>query len=66
MTMPMNINPNYITNDSGEKISVILSMEDFENILEDIEDLAIVAQRKDEKTTSHKDFIKELKSDALI
>ena len=42
MTMPMNINPSYITNDSGEKMSVILSMKEFENILEYIEDLAIV------------------------
>ena len=66
MTMPMNINPNYITNDNGEKMSVILSMEEFENILEDIEDLAIVAERKDEKTISHQDFIEELKNDEII
>ena len=66
MTMPMNINPNYITNDSGEKMSVILSIKEFENILEDIEDLAIVAERKDEETTSHQDFIQELKQDAII
>jgi len=51
MTMPINISPNYITNNNGEKMSVILSMEESENILEDIEDLAIVAERKDEKTT---------------
>jgi len=66
MTMPMNINPNYITNDSGEKMSVILSMKEFENILEDIEDLVIVAERKDEQSTSHQDFIEELKIDAII
>jgi len=66
MTMPININPNYITNNNGEKVSVILSIKEFENILEDIEDLAIVAQRKDEQNTSHQDFIKELKSDAII
>ena len=66
MTMPININPNYITNDNGEKMSVILSMEEFENMLEDIEDLAMVAERKDEESTSHQDFIEELKNDEII
>jgi len=66
MTMPMNINPNYITNDNGEKMSVILSMEEFENILEELEDLAVVAERKDEETISHQDFIKELINDQII
>ncbi|MEA1893129.1 MAG: hypothetical protein U9N33_10535 [Campylobacterota bacterium] len=50
MTMSMNLHPQYITNDNGEKMSVVLSMQEFENILEDFEDLSIVAQRKDEKS----------------
>ena len=66
MTMPINLHPQYITDDSGDKISVVIGMEEFENMLEDIEDLAIIAERKDEKSTSHQDFIKELKQDAII
>jgi len=66
MTMPMNIHPKYITNDDGEKLSVVLSIEEFEEILEDYEDLAIVAQRKDDKLTSHEDFLEELKQDGII
>jgi hypothetical protein len=66
MTMPMNLHPQYITNDNGEKMSVILSMQEFENILEDFEDLAMVAERKDEKLTSHQDVLKELKQDGVI
>jgi len=66
MTMPMNLHPQYITNDNGEKMSVVLSMQEFENILEDFEDLAIVAQRKDEKSISHQDVLKELKQDGII
>lgn len=66
MTIPMNLHPQYITNDNGEKMSVVLSMKEFENILEDFEDLAIVAQRKDEKSTSHEDVLKELKQDGII
>jgi hypothetical protein len=57
---------NYITNESGEKTAVILPMAQFEELLEDLEDLAIVAERRDEPTTSHADLIAELKQDGII
>jgi len=60
------INPQYITNDSGEKISVILPISEFQDLLEDIEDLATVAERRDEPTISHEQLITELKRDGLI
>ena len=60
------LNPQYITNDSGEKISVILPISEFQELLEDIEDLATVAERRDEPTISHKLLITELKRDDLI
>ena len=59
-------NPQYITNDSGEKISVILPISEFQELLEDIEDLATVAERRDEPTISHEQLIKELERDGLI
>lgn len=57
---------NYITNEVGEKTAVIISIAQFEELLEDIEDLAIVAKRLDEPTTSHADLLSELKQDELI
>lgn len=57
---------NYITNEAGEKTAVILPIEQFESLLEDIEDLVIVAERKDEPTTSHEDLLEELKQDGII
>ena len=66
MTMTMDLHPQYITNDNGEKMSVVLSMQEFENILEDFEDLAIIAERKDEKVFSHQDILKELEQDGII
>jgi len=57
---------NYITNEAGEKTAVILPIEQFESLLEDLEDLAIVAERKDEPTTSHEDLLKGLKQDGII
>ena len=35
MTMPMNLHPQYITDENGVKISVILPIEEFENIIQD-------------------------------
>ena len=50
----------YVTNQSGDKTAVILPLKQFEELLEDIEDLAIVAERGDEATISHEDVISEL------
>ncbi len=43
------LNLQYITDDTGQKTAVILKLADFEELIEDIEDLAIVAERRDEK-----------------
>ena len=66
MTMPLNLHPQYITNDSGEKISVVIDMQEFQSMLEDIQDLTAIADRKDEETTSHDDFLKELRADGTL
>ena len=58
--------PEYITDENGEKKSVVLSVSDFEELMEDIEDLAAIAERRDEPTISHDQLIEELKKDGLI
>lgn len=60
------LNPQFITNEAGEKISVVLPIEKFQELLEDIEDLAIVAERREETTLSHEELLMELKRDGLI
>jgi hypothetical protein len=57
---------NYITNEAGEKTGVILSITQFEELLEDLADLAIIAERTNESVTSHEDLVAELKRDDLI
>lgn len=57
---------NYITNEAGEKTAVVLPIEQFESLLEDLEDLAAVAERKNEPTTSHADLLEELKQDDIV
>jgi hypothetical protein len=60
------LNPQYITNEAGERISVVLPLDEFQELLEDIEDLAAIAERRDEPTVPHDEVIKELKRDGLI
>lgn len=60
------LNPQFITNEAGEKISVVLPISKFHELLEDIEDLAVVAERREEPTISHEVLLAELKRDGLI
>ncbi len=46
----------FITNEAGEKTAVILPINEFEQLLEDLEDLAAVAERRNEPTVSHKEL----------
>jgi hypothetical protein len=60
------LQPQYVMNESGEKTSVILPIAEFEDLLEDIEDLAAVAERRKEPTISHDELIAELKRNGVI
>ena len=56
----------FIVDESGIKRAIILPMEYYEELLEDIHDLAVIAERKDEPTISFEDLKKRLKADGLI
>jgi PHD/YefM family antitoxin component YafN of YafNO toxin-antitoxin module len=57
---------NYVTNDAGDKTAVILTIDDFNELMEDIEDLAAVAERREESSISHEELLAELKRDGLL
>ena len=56
----------YITDDHRERTAVVLSIGDYEKLLEDLEDLAVVAERREEPTIPHEQFVAELKRDGLL
>lgn len=56
----------YVTNEQGQKTGVILPIDQFEELLEDIEDLATVAERREEPTITHADLVSELKQEGLL
>lgn len=56
----------YLVNEKGEKTAVVMPLQEFEDLLEDLEDLAIIAQRNQESTISHEQFIEQLKQDGIL
>ena len=45
---------------------MVLSLPDYEKLLEDLEDLAVVAEHRDEPVIPHAQFTAELKRDGLL
>ena len=55
----------FLTNEKGRKTAAVLPIEDYEKLLEDLDDLAVIAERRDEATISHAEFKKGLKRNGL-
>jgi len=61
----MGAQPQFITNADGEKVSVILPLADYQELIEDLEDLAAIAERKDEAAMPFEAALKEIGYDLL-
>lgn len=60
------MNTQYITDTSGNKISVIIPIEDYNALMEDVADLACVAERRDEERISLDEVKANLIKDGLL
>jgi len=56
----------YLTDEAGKKTAVVLPIADYEKLLEDLDDLSVVAERRDERTIPHNEFKAELKRDGIL
>lgn len=56
----------YVVDKNGKRTDVILPVKKFTELLEDIHDLAIVAERRDESTISFNELKKRLKADGIL
>ncbi|MCK5267876.1 MAG: type II toxin-antitoxin system Phd/YefM family antitoxin [Spirochaetes bacterium] len=56
----------YIIDDKGKKTAVVLPIKEYEKLKEDLHDLAMVAERRDENTITLKEMKKRLKNDGLL
>ena len=57
----MGQNVQYLTNEKGTETAVVLPIQDYEKLLEDFEDLAVIAKRRDEETILHAEFKRSLR-----
>lgn len=51
----------YIINEKGEKTAVVLDIEEYKQLLEDLEDLRLIAERRGEPSVKLEDAEEELK-----
>ena len=56
----------YLTDEHGDRTAVVLPISEYEKLLEDLADLAVVAERRDEPVISHDDFLADLKRDGTL
>ena len=58
----------FLTNEKGRKTAVLLGLgiDDYQRLLEDLDDLSVIAERRDEPTIPHNKFKAELKRDGIL
>lgn len=62
----LQVHPKYVTDEEGRKTAVLLSIEEFDNLIEDLGDLAIAAERRDEPSIPHQQVVAELEKDGYL
>ena len=66
MTTLEALHPKYVTDSEGHQTAVILPIKEYNELIEDLHDLATIAERVDESTISHAQVVKELKADGYL
>ena len=56
----------YIVDENGKKTAVVIPVREFQRLLEDLHDLTVVAERRDEPTVSLDELRRRLRADGLI
>lgn len=60
------IHEDFIVDRKGKRKAVILPYREYESLLEDLADLAVMAERRKEKSLPHKDFLARLKKNGQL
>ncbi len=56
----------FVVNSDGMRTAVILPIARYEQLLEDLHDLAVVAERRDEEPVSLEEMERRLKEDGIL
>ena len=60
------MNARYITAEDGSRTDVVLPVADYEALMEDLQDLEVIAKRREESTYSLEEVKERLKADGLL
>ena len=55
----------YVVDAQGSRMAVILSLDQYERLMEDLHDLAIVAERREEEPITLEEMKRRLREDGL-
>ena len=58
--------PQFFINSAGEKETVLLKISAFHELMEDLQDLAIIAERRDDEYMPYEEFEQELKIEGKL
>ena len=64
--MIMAVSEQYLVDSEGRRTAVLLSLEQYQKLMEDLHDLAVVAERREEKAISLQELKRRLKKDGLL
>lgn len=56
----------FVMNSKGRKVAVILPLKTYQSLLEDLNDLVVITERRKEKSVTHKQVIAELKRSGYL
>ena len=56
----------FVVNAKGKRTAVLLSFKQYRKLMEDLHDLAVVAERRDEKPITLQEMKRRLKKDGLL
>ena len=56
----------YITDELGAKVAVVIPIADYDALMEDVADLVCVVERRDEEHVSFEEVKKQLIADGLL
>ena len=62
----MVVQEQFVVDARGKKTGVILSLKQYEKLMEDLHDLAVVAERRSEKPVSLEDMKRRLKKNGVL
>jgi hypothetical protein len=64
--MKMNVQEQFIVDMQGKKTSIILPLNRYQRLMEDLHDLAVVAERRAETSVGLQEMKRRLKKDGIL